>query len=31
MPNRPSIFAYLIFGPGGIIIEGIMKPVKILA
>jgi hypothetical protein len=31
MPNRPSIFAYLIFGPGGITVEGITRPMKILA
>jgi hypothetical protein len=31
MTNRPSIFAYLVFGPGGIAVEGIMKPMKILA
>jgi hypothetical protein len=31
MPNRPSTFAYLVFSPGGITVEGIMKPMKILA
>jgi hypothetical protein len=31
MPNRPLIFAYLVFGPGGIIVEGITRPMKILA
>jgi hypothetical protein len=29
MTNRPSIFAYLIFGPGGITVEGITRPMKI--
>jgi hypothetical protein len=31
MTNRPSIFAYLVFGPGGITIEGIAMPMKIAA
>jgi hypothetical protein len=31
MINRPSIFAYLVFGPGGIIVEGIARPMKIAA
>jgi hypothetical protein len=31
MPNRPSIFAYLVFGPGGIIVEGVARPIKISA
>jgi hypothetical protein len=31
MTNRPSIFAYLVFGPGGIIVEGIARPMKIAA
>jgi hypothetical protein len=31
MTNRPSIFAYLVFGPGGIIVEGIVRPIKIAA
>jgi hypothetical protein len=31
MPNRPLIFAYLVFGPGGIIVEGITRPMKISA
>jgi hypothetical protein len=31
MPNRPSIFAYLVFGPGGITVEGITRPMKVLA
>jgi hypothetical protein len=29
MPNRPSIFAYLVFGPGEITVEGIARPMKI--
>jgi hypothetical protein len=28
MTNRPSIFAYLVFGPGGITDEGIARPIK---
>jgi hypothetical protein len=31
MINRPSIFAYLVFGPGGITVEGIARPMKISA
>jgi hypothetical protein len=31
MTNRPSIFAYLVFGPGGIFVEGIARPMKIAA
>jgi hypothetical protein len=31
MTNRPSIFAYLVFGPGGITVEGIARPMKIVA
>jgi hypothetical protein len=31
MPNRPSIFAYLVFGPGGITVEGIARPIKTTA
>jgi hypothetical protein len=31
MTNRPSIFAYLVFGPGGITVEGIARPIKIAA
>jgi hypothetical protein len=31
MPNRPSIFAYLVFGPGGITVEEIARPMKIAA
>jgi hypothetical protein len=31
MTNRPSILAYLVFGPGGITVEGIARPMKIVA
>jgi hypothetical protein len=31
MTNRPSIFAYLVFGPGEITVEGIARPIKIAA
>jgi hypothetical protein len=31
MTNRPSIFTYLVFGPGGITVEGITRPMKIAA
>jgi hypothetical protein len=31
MTNRPSIFTYLVFGPGGITVEGIARPIKIAA
>jgi hypothetical protein len=31
MPNRPSIFTYLVFSPGGITVKGITRPMKILA
>jgi hypothetical protein len=31
MTNRPSIFAYLVFGPGGITVKGIARPIKIAA
>jgi hypothetical protein len=31
MTNRPSIFAYLVFGPGGITVEEIARPMKIVA
>jgi hypothetical protein len=31
MTNRPSIFAYLVFGPGGITVEGIARPIKTAA
>jgi hypothetical protein len=31
MTNRPSIFAYLVFGPGGITAEKIARPTKIAA
>jgi hypothetical protein len=28
MTNRPSIFAYLIFGPGEIIVKGAARPIR---
>jgi hypothetical protein len=28
MTNRPLIFAYLVFGPGGITVEGIARPIE---
>jgi hypothetical protein len=31
MINRPPIFAYLVFGLGGITVEGIARPIKIAA
>jgi hypothetical protein len=31
MPKRPSIFTYLVFGPGGITVEGIARPTKTAA
>jgi hypothetical protein len=31
MINRPSIFAYLVFGPERITVEGIARPIKIAA
>jgi hypothetical protein len=31
MPNRLLIFAYLVFGPGGIAVEGITRPMRVLA
>jgi hypothetical protein len=31
MINRPSIFAYLVFGPGGITVKGIARPMRITA
>jgi hypothetical protein len=31
MTNRPSIFTYLVFGPGGITVKGIERPMKIAA
>jgi hypothetical protein len=31
MKNRPSIFAYLIFGPGEITVEGIARPIRATA
>jgi hypothetical protein len=31
MTNRPSTFAYLVFGLGGITVEGIARPMKMAA
>jgi hypothetical protein len=31
MTNKPSIFAYLVFGPGGITVKGIARPIKTAA
>jgi hypothetical protein len=31
MTDGPSIFAYLVFGPGGVSVEGIARPMKIVA
>jgi hypothetical protein len=31
MTNRPSIFAYLVFGPGEITVEGVVRPIRIAA
>jgi hypothetical protein len=31
MPNGPSIFAYLVFGPRGTSTEGIARPMKLIA
>jgi hypothetical protein len=31
MTNRPSIFAYLVFGPGEITVEGIARPIRAAA
>jgi hypothetical protein len=31
MMNRPSIFAYLVFGPGGTSAEEITRPMKLKA
>jgi hypothetical protein len=31
MTNRPSLFAYMVFDPGGITTEGIARPIKIAA
>jgi hypothetical protein len=31
IPNRPSIFAYLVFGPGEITVEGVSRPIKTAA
>jgi hypothetical protein len=30
MTNRPSIFAYLVFGPGEVIVEGAVGPVRVM-
>jgi hypothetical protein len=30
MPNRLSIFAYLVFGTGGTSAEGIARPMKLI-
>jgi hypothetical protein len=30
MPNGPSIFAYLVFGPGGTSAEGIARPMNLI-
>jgi hypothetical protein len=27
IPNEPSIFVYLVFGPGGTTVEGIARPI----
>jgi hypothetical protein len=31
MTNRPSTFAYLVFGPGEIVVEGVARPIRIVA
>jgi hypothetical protein len=31
MTNRPSIFVYLVFGPGGITVKGTARPMKVSA
>jgi hypothetical protein len=31
MTNRPSTFAYLVFGPGEIVVEGVARPIKTTA
>jgi hypothetical protein len=31
MTNRPSIFAYLVFGPGKITVEGLVRPIRTAA
>jgi hypothetical protein len=28
MTNMPSIFAYLVFGPGEVVVEGAARPVR---
>jgi hypothetical protein len=30
MTNRPLIFAYLVFGPGEVIVEGAVRPVRVM-
>jgi hypothetical protein len=30
-PDRPSIFAYLVFGPGGTSVEAITRPITSIA
>jgi hypothetical protein len=31
MTNRPSTFAYLVFGPGEIVVEGVARPIRTAA
>jgi hypothetical protein len=31
MTNRPSIFAYLVFGPEGVTVEGVARPIRTAA
>jgi hypothetical protein len=31
IPNRPSIFAYLVFSPGETSVEGITRPITLIA
>jgi hypothetical protein len=31
MTNRPSTFAYLVFGPGGIVVQGVVRPIRTAA
>jgi hypothetical protein len=30
MTNRPSIFVYLVFDPGEVIVEGAVRPVRVM-
>jgi hypothetical protein len=30
MTNRPSIFAYLVFSPGGVVVERAARPVRVM-